>query len=250
MASIDDREQEIVAYWKKHAIFEKTLEKLSPKGEFVFYDGPPFATGLPHVGHLLPGTIKDVIPRYKTMQGYHVGRQWGWDCHGLPVEYEVEKELKLSGKRDIEEKIGVEKFNEACRSIVLRYTNEWKETINRSGRWADMRAPYRTMDPSYMESIWWIFTKLHRDKKIYQGNKVLPYCPRCATPLSNFEVNQPGAYRDVQDPAVFVKFKITDKKFSKPTYLVAWTTTPWTLPANMALAVGTDITYAVIKHGN
>ncbi len=244
--SIPEREQEILTNWKEKGIFEKTLTKKSPNGEFVFYDGPPFATGLPHYGHILAGTIKDVIPRFKSMKGYSVPRQWGWDCHGLPVEYETEKDLKISGKRDIEEKLGMAKFNEACRSIVLRYTNDWEKTIERTGRWVDMRTPYRTMDASFMESIWWVFSRLHEDKKIYKGNKVLPYCPRCATPLSNFEVNQPGAYRDVQDPAVFVKFKITDKKFSKPTYLVAWTTTPWTLPANMALAVGADITYTTI----
>lgn len=248
--SIPEREEAQLTSWKEHGTFEKTLRNDAPKGEFVFYDGPPFATGLPHYGHLLPGTIKDLIPRYKTMRGYRVSRQWGWDCHGLPVEYETEKDLKISGKRDIEEKVGLETFNNACRSIVLRYTDEWERSIARSGRWVDMRSPYRTMDAPFMESIWWVFDTLYRDKKIYKGNKVLPYCPRCATPLSNFEVNQPGAYRDTQDPAVFVKFKITDKQFTKPTYFIAWTTTPWTLPSNMALAVGPDITYATIIANN
>lgn len=242
--SFPQMEEKLLSYWKENQTFEKSVEK--PAGEedpkdYVFYDGPPFATGLPHYGHLLAGTLKDVVPRYWTMQGYRIERKWGWDCHGLPVENIVEKELNLGSKTDIEE-YGVDKFNEACRAVVLRYAEEWKATVNRMGRWVDMENDYKTMNPEFMESIWWVFKQLWDKDYIYEGNKVVPYCPRCATPLSNFETNQ--GYKDKQDPAVTAKFELTDEP---GTYLLAWTTTPWTLPSNLALAVGPQLTYTKIK---
>ena len=239
--SFPEIEKEILNFWEKEQIFQKSLENSKKEKEFVFYDGPPFATGLPHYGHLLAGTIKDVIPRYQTMRGRFGDRVFGWDCHGLPVEYEMEKELALSGKREIEE-YGIEKFNEACRSIVLRYTAEWETVVKRMGRWVDFRRGYRTMDLNYMESIWWVFKQLWEKGLIYEGFKVLPYCPRCSTPLSNFEANQ--GYKEVEDPAITIKFQdINDTNLS---YLV-WTTTPWTLPSNMALALGPELDYVEIE---
>ncbi|MGQ9662292.1 MAG: isoleucine--tRNA ligase [Kiritimatiellia bacterium] len=234
-------ERAILDFWEKNRTFERTLEARRGAPEFVFYDGPPFATGLPHYGHLLAGTIKDVVPRYQCMRGYFVERRFGWDCHGLPVEYEVEQELDISGRTEIE-KIGVAVFNEKCRSIVLRYTREWREIVSRMGRWVDFDNDYKTMDPKYMESIWWVFRALWDRGLIYEGSKVLPYCPRCATPLSNFETNQ--GYREVTDPAITVRFRALDEPNA---YFLAWTTTPWTLPSNMALAVGPDIDYVRVQ---
>ncbi len=234
-------ENNILKLWKANKIFEKTLEKTKNNEQFVFYDGPPFATGLPHYGHILPGTIKDIIPRYQTMKGKYVERVWGWDCHGLPVENLIEQELKLNSKQDIE-KYGIDKFNEACKASVLRYTAEWEKAIERMGRWVDFKNAYKTMDMDYMESIWWVFKTLWDKELIYEGYKILPYCARCATPLSNFETNQ--GYKDVQDPAITVAFKLKDQK---NTFILAWTTTPWTLPSNMGLAVGEDITYVKIN---
>lgn len=233
-------EEKVLEFWQKEKIFEKSLEIRKDSEAFVFYDGPPFATGLPHYGHFVPGLLKDIIPRYKTMKGYHVDRRWGWDCHGLPVENEMEKELNLSSKKDIIA-YGIDKFNEACRGIVLRYTSEWQKIINRSGRWVDFNNAYKTMDPLYMESIWWVFKALWDKGLIYEGFKILPYCPRCATPLSNFEVNQ--GYKDVKDPAITIKFKSKD---DDNLYFLAWTTTPWTLPSNLALAVGPEVEYAEV----
>ena len=237
-------EEEILSFWKQNDIFTQSLEQR--KGcsrEFVFYDGPPFATGLPHYGHLLAGTIKDVIPRYRSMKGEYVERRFGWDCHGLPVENEMEKQLKLSSKRDIEN-YGIDNFNEACRSIVLRYTTEWEQVVNRMGRWVDFKNGYRTMDRNYMESIWWVFKQLWDQGLIYEGYKILPYCPRCATPLSNFEANQ--GYKEVVDPAITIRFKVENEE---NTYILAWTTTPWTLPSNLALAVGPEIDYVRVQDG-
>ncbi len=232
-------EEAILKIWEENGTFQKSLKK--GEKDYVFYDGPPFATGLPHYGHLLAGTIKDVIPRYFTMQGYKVDRKWGWDCHGLPVENIVEKELELNNKSDIEN-YGIDQFNESCRAVVLRYAEEWKKTVRRMGRWVDMENDYKTMNPEFMESIWWVFKSLWDKDLIYEGHKVVPYCPRCSTPLSNFETNQ--GYKDKQDPAVTVKFELTDEP---GTYLLAWTTTPWTLPSNLAIAVGPELTYAKIK---
>lgn len=242
-------EEKLLEYWATNKTFEKSVQNpagLSDKEakDYVFYDGPPFATGLPHYGHLLAGTLKDVVPRYWTMQGYRIERKWGWDCHGLPVENIVEKELNLSNKREIEA-FGIDHFNEACRAVVLRYAEEWKKTVNRMGRWVDMEDDYKTMNPEFMESIWWVFKSLWDKDHIYEGNKVVPYCPRCATPLSNFETNQ--GYKDRQDPAVTAKFELVDEP---GTFVLAWTTTPWTLPSNLALAVGPELTYAKIRDKN
>ena len=233
-------EEETLRFWEKEDVFAKSLAARKGAEEFIFYDGPPFATGLPHYGHLLAGTIKDVIPRYQTMLGKYCRRTFGWDCHGLPVEYEMEKQLKLSGKREIE-RYGVDKFNESCRGIVLRYTSEWESIVKRMGRWVDFRNGYRTMDLNYMESIWWVFKQLWDKGLIYEGYKILPYCARCSTPLSNFEANQ--GYKEVTDNCVTVRFKVLDQE---NTYILAWTTTPWTLPSNMALAAGPDIDYVKI----
>lgn len=237
MINFPKTEEEILKFWQDQKIFKKSLEKDSPKGDFVFYDGPPFATGTPHYGHLVPGTIKDIIPRFKTMQGYHVERKWGWDCHGLPVENIVEQKLGLKNRQDIE-KIGIEVFCEDCRSEVLKYADEWRESVERTGRWVDMDDDYRTMNPEYMESIWWIFKTLWDKGLIYEGYKSMHICPRCETTLSNFEVTQ--NYKDINDLSVTVKFELIDEP---GTYFLAWTTTPWTLPGNVALAIKEDIDY-------
>lgn len=238
-------EKAILEFWRQNSIFQKSIDQREGSEEFVFYDGPPFATGLPHFGHFVPGTIKDIIPRYKTMKGFKVNRRFGWDCHGLPVEYEMEKELGISGKKEIEN-YGVSKFNEACRSIVLRYTNEWEEIITRMGRWVDFDNDYKTMNSDYMESIWWVVKQLWDKNLMYEGHYILPYCPRCSTVLSNHELNL-GGYKDVHDPAITVKFSVLDEE---NTYFLAWTTTPWTLPSNLALAVGPEITYVMVLDGS
>ncbi len=243
-ASFPEMEAEILEYWRSNGTFQKSLELRQGGEEFVFYDGPPFATGLPHYGHLLAGAIKDVIPRYQTMCGRYVPRTFGWDCHGLPVENEMEKELGISSKHEIEE-FGVANFNEACRGIVLRYTNEWEAVVERIGRWVDFEGGYRTMDTDYMESIWWVFKQLWEKNLVYEGHKILPYCPRCATPLSNFEANQ--GYEEVQDPSVTVRFRSLE---DPNLYFLAWTTTPWTLPSNTGLAVNPDIEYVIVQDGN
>ncbi len=242
--SFPELEERVLDFWRRSGSFAESLRQREGGEEFVFYDGPPFATGMPHYGHLLAGTIKDVVPRYQTMRGKFVRRTFGWDCHGLPVENEMEKELKLNSKKAIEE-YGVGRFNEACRSIVLRYTSEWERVVNRMGRWVDFRNGYRTMDRDYMESIWWVFKSLWDNGLIYEGYKILPYCPRCATPLSNFEANQ--GYMEVTDPAITIRFKAEGED---RTYFVAWTTTPWTLPSNLALAVGPDIDYVKLRDGD
>lgn len=238
-------EEAILKFWQDKDIFKKSIEQRKDSEEYIFYDGPPFATGLPHFGHFVPGTIKDIIPRYKAMKGYRVERRFGWDCHGLPVEYEMEKELDISGKKEIED-YGIAKFNESCRSIVLRYTNEWRNVITRLGRWVDFDNDYKTMEPDYMESIWWVVKELWNKKLLVEGYYILPYCPRCSTALSNFELNL-GGYIDVDDPAITVKFKVMDEE---NTYLLAWTTTPWTLPSNLGLALGEDIDYIKVKDGD
>jgi isoleucyl-tRNA synthetase len=237
-------EERVLDFWQKEKIFEKSIAQREGGEEYVFYDGPPFATGLPHFGHFVPSTVKDVIPRYQTMKGYKVERRFGWDCHGLPVEYEMEKELHISGKRQIEE-YGVAKFNEACRSIVLRYTREWRKVITRLGRWVDFDNDYKTMDPDYMESIWWVMSELWKRELLVEGFYILPYCPRCSTSLSNFELNL-GGYVDVSDPAITVKFAVDGEP---ATYFLAWTTTPWTLPSNLALALGSQVRYVKVKDG-
>jgi len=232
-------EEEILSFWEKNDIFARSISEKSEKKRFVFYDGPPFATGLPHPGHLLQSALKDAVPRYKTMNGYRVDRVWGWDCHGLPVENLIEKKLLLGGRSALLE-YGIDKFNNACRASVMEYEQEWKRYIRRLGRWVDMDHPYKTMDDGYIESVWWVFAQMFNKKLIYQDFRVSLYCPRCATPLSNNEVTANHAYRDVEDPAVTVKFKVKDQD---KTYLLAWTTTPWTLPANTAIAVHPDLYY-------
>ncbi len=244
-------EERVLQFWEEREIFKKTLEKPSPEGNFVFYDGPPFATGLPHYGHILAGTIKDVIPRYQTMRGKYVRRVWGWDCHGLPIENLVEKELGLENKKDIED-YGVEEFNKAARESVLLYDKEWKRVVPRMGRWIDMEDAYKTMDSSFTESVFFSLKGLHEKGLLYKGFKSMHICPRCETTLSNFEVNQ--GYKDIKDNTVTVNFKIKDPdltkwgmKKGKDVYILSWTTTPWTLPGNSALAVGADIKYALVE---
>ncbi len=238
-------EERILDFWEKNDTFKKSIRNREGCEEFVFYDGPPFATGLPHFGHFVPGTIKDIVPRYQTMKGKKVERRFGWDCHGLPVEYEMEKELGISGKKQIEE-YGVARFNESCRSIVLRYTKEWRSIVTRLGRWVDFDNDYKTMDADYMESIWWVVKQLWDKKLLYQSHYILPYCHRCSTVLSNHELNL-GGYQEVRDPAITVRFKLKDKE---NTYILSWTTTPWTLPSNLGLAFGPEITYVKVKDGD
>ncbi len=246
------REEGILEFWEKERIFEKSLEKEAPQGEYIFYDGPPFATGLPHHGSLLSSVIKDVIPRYKTMQGFRVARRWGWDCHGLPIENLVEKKLGLKTKKDIE-KIGVAVFNREARMSVLRFAEDWKKYIKRIGRWVDFDNSYKTMDTSYIESVWWGLKQMYDKGLLYEGKKVLMYCPHCETPLAKAEIAADNTYKDITEEAVTVKFKIKDpEKRGLPSnsYLLAWTTTPWTLPGNVALAVGKDISYVPMIRGD
>ena len=236
-------EEATLAFWKEHGIVEKGLQANKGKEPFIFYDGPPFATGLPHYGHILPGTLKDIVPRYWVMKGKYVERRWGWDCHGVPVEFELEKELGLNGLADIK-KMGIAGFNEACRGIVQRFTKEWEDVITRTGRWADFRNAYRTMDATYMETVWWITRQLWDKGLVYEGHRVMPYSWRISTPLSNFEAGL--NYKEVQDPALTLKFKILSPSSKTQRFALAWTTTPWTLPANLALAVGKDIAYVEV----
>lgn len=238
-------EQQILEFWNNAGIFQKSLEKTKDNEPYVFYDGPPFATGLPHYGHILASTIKDAVPRYWTMKGRYVRRRWGWDCHGLPIEALVEKKLDISGKKQIEE-IGVEKFNEACRSSVLQFAEEWGKTVNRIGRFVEFDNAYMTMDSTYMESVWWALKQIWEKDLIYEGRKVLLYCPRCETPISNFEVASDNSYDDVTEDAVYIKAKLNNNS-EETTYVLYWTTTPWTLPGNVALAVGKDIDYVTVK---
>lgn len=245
------QEEEVLKFWQEKDIFKKSVSQREGADDFVFYDGPPFATGLPHFGHFIPSTIKDIIPRYQTMKGKKVERRFGWDCHGLPIENLIEKELGINSKHEIEE-LGIDKFNEACRASVLRYTSEWRKTITRMGRWVDFDNDYKTMNPEFMESIWWVAKSLWDKNLIYEGKYILPYCPRCSTVLSTHELAQ--GYKDVQDQTVTVRFKITkapetidDKEMTNgKTYFLAWTTTPWTLPSNLGLCMGPEIDYVKI----
>ena len=236
-------EREVLERWEKLKIFEKSNEQRKGSKEFAFYDGPPFANGLPHYGHLLANTIKDIVPRYWVMRGYFVERKFGWDCHGVPVEYEIEKRDNLKGSSAIKE-LGVGEFNERCRASVLHYAGEWKKTITRLGRWVDWNQQYRTMDRSYMESVWWVFSELYRKGLVYRSHKVVAYSPRITAVLSNFEANQ--NYKMTQDPSVYVKFKVKNKN----EHILVWTTTPWTLVSNLALAVGPDIDYVKVRHND
>ncbi len=237
------REEKILEFWRENKTFEKSLQKDAPKGNYVFYDGPPFATGLMHYGHILGSTAKDVVGRYQTMQGFHVPRKWGWDCHGLPIENIVEKDLNIAGHTEIE-KLGIDVFVEHARSKVLQYDKEWESSVERIGRWVDFKGGYKTMDNTFIESVWWAFSELNKKDLIYEGVRVLAYCARCETPIANSEIAMDNSYRDIPDISVYVKFELVDEP---GTYLVAWTTTPWTLPGNTAIAVNKDIDYVKVK---
>lgn len=243
-------EKDLVGYWKHHRTFEQSVE-LRPAGNaYVFYDGPPFITGVPHVGTLLSSIIKDAVPRYWTMKGKRVERVWGWDCHGLPAEVFTEKKLGIQDKRDIGTKISLEEYILTCRENMVQTGGLWEDTIDRIGRWVDFKGAYKTMDKEYMESVWWAFKQLHEKGKIYEGEKVLMYCTRDATPISKAEVAMDNSYQDITDPSVFVKFKVlldAEEASLPATYLLAWTTTPWTLPSNTAIAVNKDVTYALVE---
>ncbi|TGO86428.1 hypothetical protein BPOR_0304g00020 [Botrytis porri] len=233
-------EEEVLRKWKEINAFERQLELSEGKPRYTFYDGPPFATGLPHYGHLLASTIKDIIPRYWSMKGYHVERRFGWDTHGLPIEHEIDKKFGISGK-DAVMKMGLAKYNEECRAIVMRYSSEWRTTIDRLGRWIDFDNDYKTMDPKFMESEWWVFSEIFKKGSVYQGYRVMPYSTVLTTALSNFEANQ--NYQDVTDPAVVVSFPLLK---DPSTCLLAWTTTPWTLPSHTGLAAHPDFEYVKI----
>jgi isoleucyl-tRNA synthetase len=239
--SFPELEEGVLGYWAAHDTFRESVWRRPADREFVFYDGPPFANGLPHYGSLLTGYVKDVVPRFRTMQGHRVERRFGWDCHGLPAEVEAERLLGISGKAEIVA-MGIGKFNDACRESVLRYTREWREYVTRQARWVDFDNDYKTLDLSYMESVMWAFQQLWNKGLVYEGFKVLPYCWRCETPLSNHELRMDDdVYKNRQDPSVTVRFKLETGE-----WLLAWTTTPWTLPSNEAVAVGPDISYVVL----
>ncbi|MDB5163420.1 MAG: ileS, partial [Candidatus Saccharibacteria bacterium] len=235
-------EKDLIRYWQKHQTFEKSVAQRPAADSYVFYDGPPFITGLPHHGTLLVSIIKDAVPRYWTMKGKRIERVWGWDCHGLPAEVYTEKKLGIHDKRDIGTKISLEDYIKACRDNMIQTGNAWEDTIARIGRWVDFKGAYKTMDKPYMESVWWAFSELYKAGKIYEGEKVLLYCTRDATPVSKAEVAMDNSYQEVTDPSVYVKFKLK----GEDTYLLAWTTTPWTLPGNTAVAVNEELSYVEV----
>lgn len=245
-------EERILEFWNKNKIFEKSIDIKDNGDEFVFYDGPPFASGLPHHGHMLAGYIKDSFARYQTMKGKRVERMFGWDCHGLPAEMGVEKETGISGRKAIED-YGIDKFNELCKNYVLKYVKEWKHYVNRSGRWVDFDNGYKTMDLNYMESVIWVFKQLYNKGLLYEDFRVMPYSWTCQTPLSNFETKQDNSYREKADKAVTIKFKLKEipdflkNSGAKEVYILAWTTTPWTLPSNLALAVNKEVDYVLFE---
>ncbi len=236
-------EEGISAYWTAERIFERSIDERPADKGFAFYHGPPFATGLPHYGHLLQSAIQDAVPRYWTMQGFRIPRKWGWDCHGLPIENLIEKELKFTSKKDIED-YGIDKFNAACRASIFTYEQEWGKNINRLGRWVEFDDSYKTMDNNYIESVWWVFSELYKKEHIYKGLRVSLYCPRCATPISNFEVAMGNSYIDREDPAIFIKFPVEGQE---KTSFVAWTTTPWSVPGVTGLAVSAKLEYAYVR---
>ncbi|CAN6638567.1 hypothetical protein TRVA0_017S00672 [Trichomonascus vanleenenianus] len=239
------KEEEVVLkLWEEIDAFQTSLKQNKDKEPFTFYDGPPFATGTPHYGHILASTVKDIVPRYAHMTGHHVERRFGWDTHGLPVEHEIDKKLNIKSKDDVM-KMGIAKYNEECRAIVMRYASEWKHVIGRLGRWIDFENDYKTLYPTFMESVWWVFSQLYTKDNVYRGYRVMPYSTGCTTPLSNFEAQQ--NYKDVQDPAVTIAFPLVEDPNVK---LVAWTTTPWTLPSNIALAVNPEFEYVKILDEN
>jgi isoleucyl-tRNA synthetase len=246
-----EMEKEVMRFWKEDGTFQKSVELRSKDKYYSFYDGPPFITGVPHYGTLLSSIVKDAVPRYFTMKGYRVERRWGWDCHGLPAENMVEKKLGLKSKKDIE-KIGVGKFNEACLRETSQIASEWEDVIDRIGRWVEFKGAYKTMDKGYMESVWWAFSEMHKKGLIYEDVRVSLYCPRCSTPLSNFEIAMDNSYEMDSDPSVYVEmsarggFALGGKVEGNTRFLV-WTTTPWTLLANVALAIGKNIDYVIIE---
>ncbi len=235
-------EESVIKFWKEKNIFEKSVDSRPEDNSYTFYDGPPFITGMPHHGSLLPSIAKDLIPRYQTMKGKRVKRVWGWDCHGLPAENKVEEILGLKSKKDIE-KIGIKKYIDECYSYVQNVSQEWEWYIDHIGRWVDFKNAYRTMDLPYMETVMWVFAQLYKKDLIYKSRRTSLFCPRCSTPLSNFEIAMDNSYRMVEDPAISIKFKIKDRD----AYILAWTTTPWTLPGNLALAVNKDETYVEVE---
>jgi isoleucyl-tRNA synthetase len=235
-------EKDLVKQWKDNKTFEKSIEQRSKDNSYVFYDGPPFISGVPHHGTLLSSIVKDAVPRYQTMKGKRVERVWGWDAHGLPAERYTEKKLNIHSRQEVLE-YGLEKYITATRANMLETSSAWEDVIDRIGRWVEFKGAYKTMDKNYMESVWWAFKTLYDKGSIYEGEKVLMYCTLDGTPLSKAEVTMDaGAYQDVTDPSVFVKFKLTDGST-----LLAWTTTPWTLPANTAVAINPDLTYTEVE---
>jgi len=237
-------EGEVIKYWKENKTFEKSVSQRDIKSTYRFYDGPPFVTGMPHYGHLLGSIVKDVIPRFQTMKGKHVDRVWGWDCHGLPIENKVEQLLGVNSKKEIET-LGIDKFVSSCKTYVQDVSSEWNWYIDRIGRWVDMEHSYRTMDKNYMESVIWVFKKLYEKGSVYKGKRVSLFCPRCESPISNFEIAMDNSYKDVTDPSVFIKFRVKGEN----QYFLAWTTTPWTLPSNFALAVSEKDIYIEVEQG-
>ncbi len=241
--NLPNLEEKVLEHWDSIQAFERSVSERPDNKPYVFYDGPPFVTGSPHYGSILGSIAKDVVPRYWTMKGYKVERQWGWDCHGLPIENMIEKELGISGRRQIEE-MGIDTFNNACRAAIQEIDATWDVIIRRIGRWVDFKNSYKTMDKSYMESVWWAFKELYEKQRVYQGRKVILYCPRCGTPLSNFEIAMDNSYEDVTDEGSTYQFAVDDN-----TYLLAWSTTPWTKIGTMALAVHPDLVYVVAQQG-
>lgn len=258
--NFSELEHKVLDFWNREFIFERSIDyrkKENTNNDFIFFDGPPFANGLPHYGHLLAGYVKDTVARYQTMNGKVVERKFGWDCHGLPAEMNVEKDLGVSGKKAIKE-YGIEKFNNSCKESVLKYVTEWKNYVNRSGRWVDFDGGYKTMNLNYMESILWVFKQLYNKGLLYEDYRVMPYSWKCQTPLSNFETRMDNSYRERADKAITVKFRLTtlpefidNLNLENPNvYVLAWTTTPWTLPSNLALTINKNFEYVLIKKDN
>jgi isoleucyl-tRNA synthetase len=239
-------EKDIVTYWNENKTFEKSVEQRSEDNSWVFYDGPPFLTGTPHHGHLLISAVKDTMGRFHTMKGQRVERRWGWDCHGLPAELFVEKKLGIENKKEIGVKISVADYVKECRAVMVKTGTEWEDTIDRIGRWVEFKDAYKTMDKEYMESVWWAFKELYNKGKVYDGEKILVYCTKDATPISKSEVAMENSYKTVTDPSVYVYFQLENSD----EYVLAWTTTPWTLPANVAVAVNSEVEYSLIEHNN
>ncbi|XP_047438407.1 isoleucine--tRNA ligase, cytoplasmic [Mugil cephalus] len=237
-------EEKILQFWQEKDCFQECLKQSKNRPRYTFYDGPPFATGLPHYGHILAGTIKDIVTRFAHQSGFHVDRRFGWDCHGLPVEYEIDKTLDIKGPDDVA-KMGIAEYNKACRNIVMRYSTEWENSVRRMGRWIDFKNDYKTLYPWFMETVWWVFKELFDKGLVYRGFKVMPFSTACNTPLSNFESHQ--NYKDVQDPSVFVSFPLVE---NEDIALIAWTTTPWTLPSNLALCLNPELLYVKIKENS